>query len=103
MPRQPASLVERMFVLDEGHARLQCPMKEADGRPCEGVPHMRYVEFGRGVPVTSTSGPGMIVHFCCESEHFWELRLEDHSAGTWLCAVERTQEVADGLGLAVWE
>lgn len=90
-----SDIVKQLIVLDDGQPRLQCPVIEHDG-PCDGAPHMRVVEFGRGVPVTSTSGPGLIVNFYCERGHMWDLCLEDHSAGIWLgCSIRG--EASKGL------
>lgn len=49
-----------------------------------GIPHMKGVVFGPGVPESSTSGPGLMIRFECEEGHAWTLTLSDHSGGTWL-------------------
>ena len=75
-------------AVDEDISQMVCPF-------CDAVPHMKRVDFGPGIPPTSTSGPGMIVQATCEAGHNWKLVFEDHSAGTWI-SVERLPDTRIG-------
>lgn len=78
--RQSANLVRRMFDLADDCPSVRCPLCHDEGGV--NIPHMRETVFG-GVDY-STSGPGLIIKFECEEGHKWQLRLIDHSGGTWL-------------------
>lgn len=67
------------FNTDSNSINLVCPHDN-----CDGVPHMLGVRFGRGIPETSTSGPGLIIDAFCENLHRWSVTFEDHSGGTWI-------------------
>jgi hypothetical protein len=85
--------VGRMFDLDEtdGCPSLSCPFLYNYVK-CDGIPHMRGTVFGRGIPESSTSGPGLIIELICENGHHWKLCFEDHSGGTWLSIVRLPDE-----------
>jgi hypothetical protein len=81
--RRSADLVRSMVFHDQWAPSVGCPFcYDNSSGDDHGIPHMLETVFG--AVEGSTSGPGLIIKFECEEGHRWQLRLIDHSGGTWL-------------------
>ena len=79
--KQYPQIADTIKISRDSISEIVCPFK------CDAVPHIIGVSFGKSIPPTSTSGPGLIIEYMCENLHHWQTVFEDHSGGTWLSLV----------------